>query len=124
MARILVIDDDGEARTGLKRILAADGHEVAEAADGSDALRRFIGHPTDVVFTDIFMPRMSGLDFMMQVRETFPDAPIIAMSGGGQMVGVKDVLQAARALGAVATLAKPLTRDSVRDALERALAED
>lgn len=121
MARILIIDDDDEARAGLRRILEADGHRVEEAADGAQALRRFAGDPADVVFTDIFMPRMDGLEFVMRVRETFPESPIVAMSGGGQVVDGTDVLQAAHALGVVGSLTKPLTRASVRAALEQAL---
>lgn len=120
MARILIIDDDDEARTGLRRLLESDGHEVEEAADGSQALRRFAGSPADVVFTDIFMPHMDGLEFVMRVRETFPEAPIVAMSGGGQ-IEAGPVLQAAEALGVVRSLAKPLTRDAVRAAVEVAL---
>ncbi len=120
MAKILIIDDDGEARSGLRRLLESDGHEVEEAADGAQALRRFAGSPADLVFTDIFMPHMDGLEFVMRVRQTFPEAPIVAMSGGGQMEA-GPVLQAAEALGVVCTLAKPLTRDTVQAAVGAAL---
>jgi len=121
VARILIIDDDDDVRAGLRRLLEAEGHEVDEAVDGSQALRRFAGRPADVVFTDIFMPHMDGLEFVMRVRETFPEAPLVAMSGGGQMAAGQ-VLQAAEALGVVYALDKPLTREAVRDALEAALA--
>ncbi|MDZ7778796.1 MAG: response regulator [Gemmatimonadota bacterium] len=120
MARILIIDDDNEARAGLRRLLESEGHDVEEASDGSQALRRFAGSPADVVFTDIFMPRMDGLEFVMRLRETFPEAPIVAMSGGGHLEA-EPVLHAADALGVVRSLAKPLTRDAVREALEVAL---
>jgi CheY-like chemotaxis protein len=122
MARVLIIDDDDDARNGLRRLLESEGHEVEEAADGSQALRRFAGRPADLVFTDIFMPHMDGLEFVMRLRETFPEAPIIAMSGGGQMAA-GPVLQAAEALGVVRSLAKPLTRDLVRAALAEALGD-
>lgn len=123
MARILIIDDDSQARSGLRRLLESEGHEVEEAADGSQALRRFAGSPADLVFTDIFMPHMDGLEFVMRVRETFPEAPIVAMSGGGQM-DAGPVLQAAEALGVVRTLTKPLTREAVQSAIAEALQED
>lgn len=120
MARILIIDDDQDARRGLRRLLEAEGHEVEEAGDGSQALRRFAGQPADLVFTDIFMPHMDGLEFVMRVRETFPESPIVAMSGGGQLPA-GPVLQAAEALGVVRALAKPLTREAVAAAVEEAL---
>lgn len=123
MAKVLIIDDDDDARKGLRRLLEAEGHEVEEAADGSQALRRFAGSPADLVFTDIFMPHMDGLELVMRLRETFPEAPIIAMSGGGQMAA-GPVLQAAEALGVVRSLAKPLTRGVVQEALAEALGDD
>ena len=122
MARVLIIDDDDDARNGLRRLLEAEGHEVEEAADGSQALRRFAGSPADLVFTDIFMPHMDGLEFVMRLRETFPEAPIIAMSGGGQ-ISAEPVLHAAEALGVVRSLEKPLTREVVREALAEALGD-
>lgn len=123
LARVLIIDDDDDARHGLRRLLEAEGHEIEEAEDGSQALRRFAGSPADVVFTDIFMPRMDGLELVMRLRETFPEAPIIAMSGGGQMAA-GPVLQAAEALGVVRSLSKPLTRAAVQEALAEALGDD
>jgi CheY-like chemotaxis protein len=122
VARVLIIDDDDDARNGLRRLLESEGHEVEEASDGSQALRRFAGSPADLVVTDIFMPHMDGLEFVMRLRETFPEAPIIAMSGGGQMAA-GPVLQAAEALGVVRSLAKPLTREVVREALAEALGD-
>jgi CheY-like chemotaxis protein len=123
MVRVLIIDDDDEARTGLRRLLEAEGHDVEEAADGSQALRRFAGSPADLVITDIFMPHMDGLEFVMRVRETLPEAPIIAMSGGGQ-IAAGPVLQAAEALGVVRSLSKPLTRGAVQEALAEALGDE
>lgn len=122
MARILIIDDDNDVRAGLRRLLEIAGHEVEEASDGSQALRRFAGSPADVVFTDIFMPHMDGLEFVMRVRETFPESPIVAMSGGGTL-DAGPVLQAADALGVVCTLRKPLTREAVQQALSASLSE-
>ncbi len=57
MASILVIDDDQSVREVLRKVLERAGHTVSEAADGKTALRRFAGNPTDVVISDIYMPR-------------------------------------------------------------------
>lgn len=122
LAKVIIIDDDHDARKGLRRLLEAEGHEVEEAEDGSRALRRLVGSPADLIFTDIFMPRMDGLELVMRLREAFPEAPIIAMSGGGQLAA-GPVLQAAEALGVVRSLAKPLTRGAVQEALAEALGD-
>ncbi len=75
-------------------------------------MRRFAGHPTDLVITDIYMPEMDGIQLLMRIREAFPEAKIIGMSGGGYLPG-ESVLEAARALGADGLLAKPLDMDEV-----------
>ncbi|GMV04049.1 MAG: hypothetical protein AMXMBFR53_03300 [Gemmatimonadota bacterium] len=118
--RILIIDDDPEILRALRRILEAGGYEVQEAADGRTALRHFAGHPTDVVLTDIFMPEMDGIEFIMRVKEAFPEARVVAMSGGG-LLPSGSVLGAAAHLGAEAVLAKPFTIEEVLEAVGRAL---
>lgn len=119
MADILIIDDHEAIRRSLRKILEALGHTVREAADGQTALRHFAGKPADLVFTDIFMPGMDGIEFLTRVREAFPEARIIAMSGGGLMEST-GVLKAASALGAVAVLQKPMDVETIRAAVEGA----
>jgi CheY-like chemotaxis protein len=71
--------------------------------------------------TDIFMPEMDGIEFIMRVKEAFPEARIIAMSGGGRL-SMDSVLGAAGMLGAGDVLAKPFTAGEVLAAVDRALA--
>ena len=112
MAQILIVDDDPSLLRTLRRILEDAGHEVTEESDGARALRRFAGHPSDLVITDIYMPEMDGIEFLMRLRECFPEAKIIAMSGGG-FLEKESVLEGARALGAVRVLPKPFDADEV-----------
>ena len=56
MAQILIVDDDPNLRRVLRGVLETAGHEVTEESDGSRALGRFAGHPSDLVITDIYMP--------------------------------------------------------------------
>jgi CheY-like chemotaxis protein len=121
MARILVIDDDADVLRSVRRVLEVHGHTVREAADGGTALRHFAGDPTDLVLTDIFMPQMDGIELIMRVKATFPEARVIAMSGGGALPS-ENVLGAASMLGAEDVLAKPFTPDELVEAVERALA--
>jgi len=121
MARVLVVDDDAELRRALSRVLGKDGHEVIEAGDGRTALRMFAGDPVDLVLSDVYMPDMDGIDFLMRARSAFPEARIVIMSGGGNLPAAA-VLDAASSLGADMTLSKPFTPDEVRAAVERVLA--
>jgi len=122
MPSILIIDDDPSVLRILGRVLSRAGYEVTEAADGATALRRFAGHPTDLVITDMCMPRMGGLELLQRVTEAFPEARIVAMSGGGATDKGR-LLDAAEALGACAVLEKPFSIDRVLDAVEACLTE-
>ncbi len=122
MATILIIDDEPEILRVLRRVLEAKGHVVEEASDGQTALRHFAGHPTDLVITDIYMPEMDGIEFIMRVKEAFPEARIIAISGGGGLVK-EEVLGAAAELGADMILEKPFSADQVTDAVTQVLVQ-
>lgn len=114
---VLVIDDDVQLRRSLTRFLERGGHEVLEAADGEVAVRRLAHNRVDVVVCDVFMPGMNGFDFLMTVRDQFPDVRIIMMSGGGE-IGQMPVLEAATKLGASAVFAKPFRMQAMLDAIE------
>lgn len=121
MAIILIIDDESSIRRSLRRILEPDGHEILEAEDGLAALRLEESTLPDLVITDVFMPEMDGIEFLLDHQERHPDIPIIAISGGG-FADTEFVLKDADMIGAVATLAKPLGVEEVRAAVELALA--
>ena len=123
MASILIIDDEDPVREVLRRLLERVGHAVYEAADGKTALRMYAGNPTDLVISDIYMPEMDGIEFLMRVREAFPEARIIALSGGGYM-GKEDVLAAAGNLGAVGILEKPFSAQECLEVVDRAIEAD
>jgi len=120
MATILIIDDEPTVRRALSRILTADGHEVVEAANGVQATAIVEEAGIDLVFTDIFMPEMDGIEFVLWVVERFPDCPVVAMSGGGA-TPMDTVLGDAHALGAADVIAKPLDPALVRDVVGRHL---
>ena len=107
MASILVIDDDEFVRGLMARLLGREGHTVTCAPDGAAGLTAFREGRYDMVITDIIMPEMEGIEFIMTLREEDPDVPLMAISGGGEGTGPTEPLQDARLLGADASLAKP-----------------
>ena len=123
MAEILIIDDEPGVLRILRKILEAAGHSVREAPDGEVALRDFEGKPADLVITDIFMPSMDGIEFLVNIRSTFPDARVLAMSGGG-LLSMDQALGDASLLGADQILQKPFTKDEVLAAVGRTLDMD
>jgi DNA-binding response OmpR family regulator len=118
----MVVDDDVGIRHAVAKVLREDGHEIVEEADGKSALRHFAGDPVDLVVSDVFMPDMDGIEFLMRLRGAFPQVKILMMSGGG-ILPAKAVLDASAALGANRVIAKPFSSAEVRDAI-RALLND
>ncbi len=110
MAHILLIDDDSKLRTLIRRILENAGYEVAEAANGRIALDMQRENPADLIITDIFMPEKEGTEFIMDIGVEFPEAKVIAMSGGGNVADV-DFLKLAENLGALKTFQKPFDHE-------------
>src|SRR4051794_2000574 len=79
-ARILVVDDEQNARTALKALLSEEGFEVYEAKDGEQALE-LIGQPSpDVVLTDVRMPGMDGITLVKKARDGGADALFVVMT--------------------------------------------
>jgi CheY-like chemotaxis protein len=121
MADILIIDDEPGVLGILRKILESAGHSVTEAPDGEVALRHYEGKPADLVITDIFMPGMDGIELLVHIRKTFPDARVLAMSGGG-LLSRDQALSDASLLGADEILQKPFSKDEVLEAVNRTLA--
>ena len=110
MANILVVDDDAAVRLTIQLLLERDGHKVTVASDGRKGLDAFEAGVFDLLFLDIFMPGMDGLETMRLVRQRRPDVPIIVISGRPivpEANGEPDFLGMAMKLGAIRTLPKP-----------------
>ena len=80
---ILVIDDDSEIRYSLDRVLASRGFTVQTAGSGEEGLEVVKGSPPDVVFLDIRMGGMSGIETLQHLRGIAPKMPIILMTAYG-----------------------------------------
>ena len=117
MARILIVDDEQQIRLMLRQMLERLGHEVSEAAGGNQAVRIYREDPADVVIMDLIMPDKEGIETITEIRRDYPEARIVAMSGGGRM-GPGNYLELASKLGAQRTLSKPFTMADIQDAIE------
>jgi PAS domain S-box-containing protein len=106
-ARILVIDDDGQLRGAIRRVLEQAGYDVREAADGAAGLRLYREQGADLVIVDIFMPGRDGLEAIRDLRGEPRQAKIVAFSGGDQ-TGRLEMLRVAEVIGASRTLTKPV----------------
>jgi CheY-like chemotaxis protein len=114
MSRILVIDDEPLVRDTIKAMLEYDGHDVSLARTGHEGIERFRSQPFDAVICDVFMPELSGLEAISQIRGYSAEVLIIAMSGGfadlPEQRFSSDLFRIVRHKGATLTLAKPFRR--------------
>lgn len=117
MATILVIEDEPLVRRTLVRILARNGHEVIEAKDGREGLKRFNEQRPDIVITDVYMPDKEGIETICELHHDAPHLPIVVMSGGAG--GSGSALNVAMKLGASASLSKPFRPEELLSIVKR-----
>ncbi len=118
---VLVIDDDEAVRTSLEMLLDAYGYEVVLARDERQGLAAFRANSPEVVLVDLMMPVLDGMETIAEIRREWPDAYIIAMSGGAGIANW-DGLAAARELGADHAIEKPFEADDLLALLREATA--
>lgn len=83
--KLLIIDDEKSIRNTLKDILEFEGHEVHLAADGVEGLVMATGESYEVIFSDIKMPNMDGMELLDKLSEANVDASVIMISGHGSI---------------------------------------
>ncbi len=118
LKKILVVDDDPVIGKSFNRVLSGKGYAVITAANGEEALRKLSSETYDVVFTDIKMPGMSGLEVAERVKASQPWLPVVIVTGYGS----GDNEARARGAGGAGFLRKPLSPDMIVGTTERALA--
>ena len=115
--RILVVDDEPAIRDTMRMILDYDGYDTILAASGQEGLAIIERDPPDLVFLDIKMPGMDGLEVLSRVRATNDTVPVVIVSAHGS---ASAALEAGR-LGAFRFIEKPLSKDYVIDAVREGL---
>ena len=117
-ARCLVVDDDPLVRRTLVRVLRGQGMAVLEAGSGAEALDLMAGQgPIPFVLSDIYMPGLSGMDLLREVRRRYPDTAVVMITGVAEVASAVESLQ----LGALDYLVKPIQVEEVRARIHRAL---
>jgi two-component system response regulator HydG len=115
--RVLVVDDEAPARSGLQLLLQQDGWVVDTAADGRAALDVAAEHPPDVVVTDLKMPELDGLGLLAELHRQDAALPVIVVTAFGDVATAVGAMKA----GAESYLVKPVDIEELGVALERAL---
>jgi len=115
--RILVADDEKGIRAALGQLLEYDGYEVRSVANAVDAIAEYDKWHPDLVFMDVKMGGIDGLEALKQIREKDPAAIVVMISGHGTIQTAVEATQ----LGAYDFLEKPLDTDRIQVTLRNAL---
>ncbi len=124
MANILVVDDDPAVQMTIRVLLERAGHRVAVAGDGHKGLAAFKNGDFDLLFLDIFMPGMDGLETMRHIHRQRPTTPIIVISGRplvAEAGAEPDFLAMSIKLGAISCLPKPFKAANLLATVESCL---
>lgn len=117
-AHILVVDDHSSARQSVVDILSGAGYQVTATSSAAEALKVLSTQPADLIFTDLMMPGMDGLEFIQNLVSRKIDCQIVMFTAHAS---VATAVQAMR-LGAFDYIEKPFTVEQLEDAARRALA--
>ena len=109
-SQILVVDDEEIARTNLEYILRKEGHQVATAANGLEALEKVKAQEFDVILTDLKMEKMDGIQLLESVKQIAPHTEIVMVTGYATVSSAVDALKK----GAAHYLSKPIKLDELR----------
>ena len=115
--RILVADDEPDIVLGLSDRLKFSGHEVVSAGDGHEALTALESQPMDLVFLDLDMPRLSGLEVLSRIKQRWPDLPVIILTAHGTIRLAVEAMKD----GAVDFLTKPFQSEQIDSVIANAV---
>ena len=121
IAKALLVGDNADIRSVLRRMLECAGDEVLEAADGLETLTR-LSETVDRLVTDINMPNMDGVEVILKVKKRNPDIAIIAMSGAGLVGGALNTWSAGK-IGADEVLEKLFDYAEMIDTAKQLIAQ-
>lgn len=114
---VLIVDDDAAVRGVVAKILSNCGCTFRMAGTGTEALQLLQREPSDVVFIDVHMPVMNGLELAEQLRRDYPDTALVMLTGMAEFGTVLAAIQA----GAADFVAKPFKSGELVKAYERAV---
>ena len=113
MKRILIVDDNLMMRRLIRNVFKDDNYVIKEARNGMEGLKLIDNKQFDLVITDIVMPEMEGIEFIMEIKKNYPETKIIAISGGKPYY-----LYVAKKLGIDAVFTKPLNHADFVDTVK------
>ncbi len=117
LSQILLIDDEAPNREALTLLLAGAGYQVQSAASGEEALNILQHTPFEVIISDLFLPGVSGIDILKQVKEDSPYTNVILITGNASAETAVEAMKE----GAFDYITKPLNFEKLKILVAKAL---
>jgi len=118
--KILLVDDSTYIRTVLGSIITEAGFEVAdEAADGEEAIRKYMNLKPDLVLMDVIMEPMNGMEATKAILDKDPEAKIVMVT----VLEDKDIFADLTKIGAKGYILKPFSKDKIAEKIREVMGE-
>jgi len=117
--RILVVDDEENARIGLSRLLSNEGFLVDSVSNGYEALNYLRQQEVNLIISDINMPEMNGITFLKELNRNYPKSNVIMITAYG---GVESYIEAMN-LGVFEYINKPVKIEELKSILKKIFKE-
>jgi two-component system response regulator (stage 0 sporulation protein F) len=111
--KILVADDDPIIRKLLSEVLTTDGHQVTVTENGYEALKRTQNQTFELIFMDVHMPIMNGLETLINIRRLYPEMAVAMMDSYPDQL-----VRQAKSKGALTCIHKPFDLDEIREVIK------
>lgn len=115
---VLVVDDEKLICMDLQKIISSQGHDVITTQNGLDAMRLIEDLSFDLVFLDLMLPDLSGVEVLKEIKKTKSELPVVLVTGYPDSEAMNHALE----LGPISVLKKPFNRQQIRDILKILLA--
>src|SRR5579859_6676667 len=116
LEKVLIVEDEAHARTGLTELVASWGYRAECAADGVEGLDRVRQWSPGIVVTDLKMPRMDGMELLGRIKESQPNTVVVMLTAQGS---IESAVEAMR-MGAYDYIPKPVDPTRLRSILQNA----
>ena len=111
--KVLIVDDDRDFAESLAELMEDQGHQGELAFSGEEAIQKWSRDWFDLTLMDVKLPGLSGVESMVEIRKSSPDARVVMVTG----YATSGLLLKARELGAAAVLIKPIDPDELLEIL-------
>jgi CheY-like chemotaxis protein len=116
---ILVVDDEKNLTLAMRRLLSAEGYSTQTAGSGEEALEVVQGKDYDLIFLDVNMPEMNGLETFKKLKKITPKSAVIMITGYGKTL--KTLVEEALGLGVRKVIDKPFKINQITEAIREVI---